>query len=122
MPASLCAAVQKKLLALQKYIKPPRPSGYRCRSTPEAYAAHIILTPCHNLSQNIVAAIFRDNMRYYAISGDIWRYWYSRLHNGLLQPYIAQKFAARLGEMAFFTCKGGGAEKHENEMRLFRLT
>ena len=23
---------------------------------------------------NIVSAIFRDNMRYYAISGDIWRY------------------------------------------------
>ena len=24
---------------------------------------------------NIVSAIFRDNMRYYAISADIWRYW-----------------------------------------------
>ena len=31
--------------------------------------------PRHNLSENIVSAIFLDNrMRYYAISGDIWRF------------------------------------------------
>ena len=36
---------------------------------------HAVFYVPSKIFHNVVSAIFRDIMRYYAISGDIWRYW-----------------------------------------------